>query len=142
MRPVIWSTKFSVPTPMSLCAGQPASQPLREGPEQGAGRASHHNSCCAAQQALGWLTLGVLIRICYQYSAMGLDLLACMWHQYTGYSAPQIDTVRPDTAMAGVHCLSLQDQQVACMDACAAEYTAKVPKMRADCQAGMKQLGA
>jgi hypothetical protein len=45
-------------------------------------------------------------------------------------------------SLAAVCVLSLQDQQVACMDACAAEYTAKVPKMRADCQAGMKQLGA
>lgn len=34
-----------------------------------------------------------------------------------------------------------QDQQVACMDACAKEYTAKVPKMQKDCQSGMKQLG-
>lgn len=35
-----------------------------------------------------------------------------------------------------------QDQQVACMDACAKEYTAKVPKLQKDCQSGMKQLGA
>lgn len=35
-----------------------------------------------------------------------------------------------------------QDQQVACMDACAKEYAAKVPKLQKDCQSGMKQLGA
>lgn len=42
------------------------------------------------------------------------------------------------------HCVTLyvlQEQQVACMDACAAEYTGKVPKMKADCQQQLKKLG-
>jgi hypothetical protein len=38
-------------------------------------------------------------------------------------------------------CVVLQEQQVVCMDACAAEYTGKVPKMKADCQQQLKKLG-
>lgn len=35
----------------------------------------------------------------------------------------------------------LQDKQVSCMDACAVEYAGQVPKLKADCQAGLKKLG-
>jgi hypothetical protein len=39
-------------------------------------------------------------------------------------------------------CALVQDKQMACMDACACEYSNLVPKLKADCQAGLKKLGA
>jgi len=75
--------------------------------------------------------------VCFRPVIMRFRLACTVVHQASvGYQ------VVLTAAMTCALCTLPQDKQMACMDACAAEYTAKVPKMKADCQQGLKQLGA